>query len=104
MNVNWDSNENICEAIIKITFSCQQTLMRHDINKFNLTQFECGIQNIIDSNLLVNRKKLNVFFLLLNHSKYHKSIMPPLQYDLFDDVYFFLLSSSFSIYLLPADI
>ena len=30
--------------------------------------------------------------------------MPPLQYDLFDDVYFFLLSSSFSIYLLPADI
>ena len=30
--------------------------------------------------------------------------MPPVQYDLFDDVYFFLLSSSFSIYLLLADI
>ena len=31
--------------------------MKHDINNFNLTQFECGIQNIIAGNLLVNRKK-----------------------------------------------
>ena len=37
--------------------------MKHDMNKFNLTQFECRIQNLI--NLLVNRKKLYVFFLLL---------------------------------------
>ena len=33
-------------------------------DKFNLTQFECRIRNLI--NLLVNRKKLNVFFLLLS--------------------------------------
>ena len=32
--------------------------------KFYLTQFECRIQNMI--NLLVNGKKLNVFFLLLS--------------------------------------
>ena len=38
------------------------------------------------------------------HSKYHKSIMPPLQCDFLEDVYFFLWSSIFSIYLLPADI
>ena len=31
--------------------------MKHDINKFNLIQFECGIQNIITGNLFVNRKK-----------------------------------------------
>ena len=30
--------------------------------KFNLTQFECRIQNLI--NLLVNRENLNVYFLL----------------------------------------
>ena len=63
MNVNYDSNENMCEAIITITFPCKQTRMKHDMNKFNLTQFECRIQNLI--NLLVNRKKLYVFFLLL---------------------------------------
>ena len=34
------------------------------IDKFNLTQFECRIRNL--TNLLVNRKKLNVFFLLLS--------------------------------------
>ena len=33
------------------------------MNKFNFTQFECRIQNLI--NLLGNMKKLNVFFLLL---------------------------------------
>ena len=47
-----------------ITFACKQTIMKLDIHKFNLTQFKCRIQNII--NLLVNRKKLNVFFLLLS--------------------------------------
>ena len=52
------------EAIITITFPGKQTIMKHDMNKFNLTQFECRIQNLI--NLLVNRKKLNVFFLLLS--------------------------------------
>ena len=43
-------------------------------------------------------------FSCLCHSKYHKSIMPPLQCDFLEDVYFFLWSSIFSIYLLPADI
>ena len=39
------------------------------------------------------------------HSKYHKSIMPPLQWDFFfNDVYFFLWTAIFCIYLLPADI
>ena len=38
--------------------------MKHDMNKFNFTQFECRIQNLI--NLEVNRKKLNVFLLLLH--------------------------------------
>ena len=40
MNVNCDGNENICEVIITITFPCKQTTMKHDINTFNLTQFE----------------------------------------------------------------
>ena len=43
--------------------SSKKTIMKHDTNKFNLTQFECGIKNLIY--LLVNRKKLNMFFLLL---------------------------------------
>ena len=34
------------------------------MDKFNLSQFECRIRNLI--NLLANRKKLNVFFLLLS--------------------------------------
>ena len=38
--------------------------MKYDMYKFNLTQFECRIQNMI--NLLMNGKKLNVFFLLLS--------------------------------------
>ena len=38
--------------------------MKYDISKLNLTQFECRIQNLINS--LVNRKWLNVFFLLLS--------------------------------------
>ena len=62
VNVNYDSNENICEAIITITFPRKQTIIKHDMNKFNLAQFECRIQNLI--NLMV--KKLNVFFLLLS--------------------------------------
>ena len=64
MNVSCDSNENICEATITITFPCKQTMMKHDMDKFNFTQFECTIRNLI--NLLVNRKKLYVFFLLLS--------------------------------------
>ena len=68
MNVSCNSNENICEATITITFPCKQTIMKHDANKFNLTQFECRIQNLI--NLLVNRKKLNVFCLLILNITY----------------------------------
>ena len=64
MNFNCDSDENICEATITITFPCKQTMMKHGMDKFNLTQFECRIRNLI--NLLVNRKKLYVFFLLLS--------------------------------------
>ena len=52
MNINWDGNQNICKTIITITFPCKQTIMKHDMNKFNLTQFECRIQNLI--NLLVS--------------------------------------------------
>ena len=62
MNVNCDCNKNICEAVITIIFPDKQIIMKHAINKFNLSQFEYRIQNLI--NLLVNRKKLNVFFLL----------------------------------------
>ena len=46
--------KNNCEAIIIETY---------DINKFNLTNFESRIQNLI--NLQLSRKNLNVFFLLL---------------------------------------
>ena len=42
MNVICDSNENICEATT--AFPCKQTIMKHDMDKFNLTQFECRIQ------------------------------------------------------------
>ena len=62
MNVNCDCSKHICEAIITITFPGKQTLMKHDMKKFKFTQFECRIQNPI--NLLVNRKKLHMFFLL----------------------------------------
>ena len=64
MNVSCNSNENICEATITITFPCIQTIIKHDMDKFNLTQFEFRIQNLI--NLLVNRKKLNVSLMLLS--------------------------------------
>ena len=63
MNVNCDGNKNIFQAIITITFPCKKTIMKHDTNKLNLTQFECRIQNL--NNLPVNRKKLDVFFMLL---------------------------------------
>ena len=66
MNVSCDGNQNICEAIITMTSPCKQPTMKHDRNKFNLTQFQCD------------------FF--------------------FDDVYFFLWTSIFRIYPLPADI
>ena len=60
MNANFDGKENICQAIITITFPCKQTTMKHDMNKLNLSLFE----NLIK--VLVNGKKLNVFFLLLS--------------------------------------
>ena len=93
INVNCDCNKKICEALIIITFPGKQTIMKHDMNKFNLTQFECRIQNLI--NLEVNRKKLMCFSCFCQ-SKYHKSIMPPLQYDFFNDVYFFLWTAILS--------
>ena len=79
MNVSCDGNENICEATITITFPCIQTIMKHDMNKFNLTQFEYLIWNLI--NLQVNRKKLNVFFPasvilnITNQSCHHFSVI-----------------------------
>ena len=51
MNVSCNSNENIYEATITISFPCKQTIMEHDIKKFNLTQVESRIWNLI--NLLV---------------------------------------------------
>ena len=101
MNVNCDCNKNICEAIT-ITFPGKQTIMKHDMNKFNLTQFECRIQNLI--NLLVNRKKLNGFFPtsvilnITNQSCHYFSVI------FFNGVCFFLWMAILSIYLLLADI
>ena len=90
MNVNCDYNKNICEAAITIIFPAKQTIMKHDMNKFNLTQFECRIQNLINLqiNLPVNRKSW-MCFSCFSHSKYHTSIMPPLQCD-------FLMMCAFS--------
>ena len=39
MNFNYDDNKNISEAIIATTFAGEQTTTKHDMNKFNLTQF-----------------------------------------------------------------
>ena len=64
MNVNCGGDEVICEAIITITFPWKQTIMKHVMNKFNLTQFDCRIQNLINSQVI--RKNVNVFFLLLS--------------------------------------
>ena len=36
MNVNCNSNKNICEAMVTITFPCKETIMKYDMNKFNL--------------------------------------------------------------------
>ena len=78
INVNCDCNKYIRKAIT-ITFPGKQTIMKHDMNKFNLNQFECRIQNLI--NLLVNRKKLNVFFPasvilnITNQSYHHFSVL-----------------------------
>ena len=52
MHVNCVSNENICEATIRFTFPCKQTIMMHDMKKFYLTQFECRIQKL--NNMLEN--------------------------------------------------
>ena len=73
MNVSCDNNENISETTITMTFPCEHTIMKYDMDKFNLTQFGCRIQNLI--NLLVNRKKLNVcpasFILNTTNQSYH---------------------------------
>ena len=61
-NINGYGNQNICEVTITINFSWKQTIMKRDMNKLNLTQFEWRIQNLI--NLLVNKKKLDAFLLL----------------------------------------
>ena len=47
-----------------IMFANSRNIMKHDVDKFNLTQFECRVRNL--KNLLGNRKKLNVLFLLLS--------------------------------------
>ena len=60
------ATKNIWEALRTITFPCKQTIMKDDMNKFNLIQLECRIQNL--TNLLM----------LLLSSKYYKSITPPL--------------------------
>ena len=72
MNVNCDYNKNICEAVITIIFPAKQTIMKHNMNKFNLTQFECRIQKQINLqiNLPVNRKSW-MCFSCFSHSKYH---------------------------------
>ena len=67
---NCDGNKNICEAIIVITFPCKQTIMKYDMNEFNLTQFECRIQKPIN-------------FYCLCYSNYKKIITIPLQCDFF---------------------
>ena len=79
MNFNCDSDENICEATITITFPCKQTMMKHGMDKFNLTQFECRIRNLINL-ILVNRKKLCVFpasviLNITNQSCHHFSVI-----------------------------
>ena len=82
MNVDCDGNENICEAIIItiIPFHVKKkSVMKHDMIKFNLTQFECRIQNLF--NLLVNREKLKVCF--IPRSVTLKSITPQLQCEFF---------------------
>ena len=38
MNVNWDCNKNICEAIITITFPGKQTIMILTISIHNMNQ------------------------------------------------------------------
>ena len=48
MNVSCDSNENICEATITITFPFKETIIKHDMDKFNFTQFESRILNLIN--------------------------------------------------------
>ena len=45
---------------LQLPFPCKQTIMKHDMDKLNLTQFECRIQNLI--NLPVNRKKTQYVF------------------------------------------
>ena len=100
MNVNYDSNENIWEATVTITFPCKQSIKKHDMNKFDLTQFEYRITNLVTLQV----GKSSMCFSCRCHSKYRKSITPPIQCQFFEDLLFFLRSSIFSIYLLPVDI
>ena len=101
MNVNCDCNKNIWEAIT-ITFPGKQTIMKHDMNKFNLTQSECRIQNLI--NLLVNRKKLNVFFLPLSFQISQINHATTSVWFFNDVSVLFLWTAILSIYLLPVNI
>ena len=101
MSVNCDCNKNIWEAIT-ITFPGKQTIMKHDMNKFNLTQFECRIQNLI--NLLVNRKKLNVFFLPLSFQISQINHATTSVWFFNDVSVLFLWTAILSIYLLPVNI
>ena len=84
MDFNYYGNENICEAIITITFSCHQTRMKHDMNKFNLAHIELRIQNLI--NLLVNKKNAqcvfpaSVILNITNQSRHHFSVIVLVMY------------------------
>ena len=100
MNFNYDSNENIWEATVTITFPCKQSIKKHDMNKFDLTQFEYRIRNLVTLQV----GKSSMCFSCRCHSKYRKSITPPIQCQFFEDLLFSLRSSIFSIYLLSVDI
>ena len=66
MNVNCNGNENICEAIITITFPWKQTILKqYDMNKFNLTQFKCRIQNLINKISQINHATTLVWFFFM---------------------------------------
>ena len=77
-SINCDSNENICEAIIIIRFPCKQSIKKHSMNKFNLIHFDCRIQILLICWWI---GKTSMCFSCFYHSKYHKSIMPPLHCD-----------------------
>lgn len=101
MNVNSKGNDNICEALIIITSPCTQTIMRHNMNKFNLTQFECRIQIYI-TYWWIGKKSMcfsaSVILNVTNQSPHHLGVI----------FFFFVMmctfSSIFRICLLLANI